>query len=300
VRPKADDTRAEALAFLRRAFAEAGLDTPDLDARILLAEALGVDASALALRPHEPLGAEGAARLAGYAARRLAREPVARILGRQEFWGLPFRLSPETLVPRPDTETVVEAALAAVPDRRAPLRILDLGTGSGCLLVALLHELPNAHGIGADRSPGALTAARANARLNGVGGRAAFAASDWGATLDGRFDLVVSNPPYVASRIIGELAPEVRDHDPLGALDGGPDGLDAYRAILADAGRLLVPGGRLVAEIGFDQEEAVRALVADAGLAVERVAQDLGCHPRAVVASQGPKSNALAKLSTAP
>jgi release factor glutamine methyltransferase len=283
VRPKADATRAEALAFLRRAFTEAGLDTPDLDARILLAEALGIDGSELTLRPKVPMGAAGAERLAGYAARRLAREPVARILGCQEFWGLPFRLSPDTLVPRPDTETVVEAALAAVPDRRAPLHILDLGTGSGCLLVALLHELPNAHGIGVDRSPGALAAARANARLNGVGGRAAFAASDWDAAVAGPFDLVVSNPPYIASRTIDTLAPEVRDHDPSSALNGGPDGLDAYRAILADAGRLLAPGGRLVAEIGFDQEEAVRALAVAAGLAVERVAKDLGGRPRAAV-----------------
>jgi release factor glutamine methyltransferase len=290
VRPKADATRAEALASLRRAFAEAGLDTPGLDARILLADALGVDASELALRPQAPLGAAGAERLSGYAARRLAREPVARILGVQEFWGLPFRLSPDTLVPRPDTETVVEAALAAVPDRQAPLCILDLGTGSGCLLVALLHELPNAHGVGVDRSPGALAVARANARLNDVGGRAAFAASDWGAALAQKFDLVVSNPPYVASRVIDELAPEVRDHDPQGALDGGSDGLDAYRAILADAGRLLKPGGRLVAEIGFDQEEAVHALAADAGLAVERVAKDLGGRPRAVVAASAARS----------
>jgi release factor glutamine methyltransferase len=300
VRPEADDTRAEALASLRRAFAQAGLDTPDLDARILLAEALGLDASALALRPQEPLGAESAERLADYAARRLAREPVARILGIQEFWGLPFRLAPDTLVPRPDTETVVRAALAAVPDRRAPLRILDLGTGSGCLLVALLHELPNARGIGVDRSPGALAAARGNARLNGVGGRAFFVASDWGAALAQEFDLVVSNPPYIASRVIEALAPEVREHDPQKALDGGPDGLDAYRAILADADRLLKSGGRLVAEIGFDQEKAVCALAAAAGLAVEEVANDLGGRPRALVASQGSKSNALARLSTAP
>jgi release factor glutamine methyltransferase len=300
MRLEADDTRAGALVRLRRAFAEAGLDTPDLDARILLAEALGIDAAALALRPGEPLGAAGAERLSGYAARRLAREPVARILEVREFWGLPFRLSPGTLVPRPDTETVVEAALAALPDRRAGLRILDLGTGSGCLLVALLHELPNAHGIGVDRSAGALAAARANARLNGVGDRADFAASNWGAALAREFDLVVSNPPYIASRVIGELAPEVRDHDPRSALDGGPDGLAAYRAILADADRLLAPGGRLVAEIGFDQEAAVRALAETAGLAVERVAQDLGGRPRALVASYGPKSNALARLSTAP
>jgi release factor glutamine methyltransferase len=274
-------TRAEALAHLRRAFAEAGLDTPGLDARVLLTEALGVDASELVLRPDEPLGA-AAERLRDDAARRLAREPVARILGIQEFWGLPFRLSPETLVPRPDSETVVEAALAAVAGRDAR-RILDLGTGSGCLLVALLHELPEAHGVGVDRSPAALAAARENACRNGVAERAGFAASDWGAALGGRFDLIVSNPPYVTTEDIAALAPEVRDHDPLKALDGGPDGLAAHRAIFQDAGRLLAPGGRLVVEIGHDQEEGVRRLAAAAGLTVQRISKDLGGRARAAV-----------------
>jgi release factor glutamine methyltransferase len=276
-------TRAEALSLLRRAFAEGGLDTPDLDARILMAEALGIEASGLALRPRETLGALGAERLRGYAARRVAHEPVARILSHQEFWGLPFELSPETLVPRPETETVVEAALAGI-GRDAPARILDLGTGSGCLLVALLHELTDASGVGVDRSPAALATARENARRNGVGDRAGFAASDWGAALAGKkFELVVSNPPYVATATIAGLAPEVRDHDPQEALDGGPDGLAAYRSIFSDAGRLLAPGGRLVVEIGFDQEPGVRALAAAAGLAVQRVAKDLGGRPRAVV-----------------
>ena len=282
--PGAGATRAEALRLLRRAFAEAGLDTPGLDARILLGEALGVGAAALALHPDEPLGAAAAERLRAFAARRLAREPVARILGTQEFWGLPFRLSPETLVPRPDSETVVEAALAGIADRRARLRILDLGTGSGCLLIALLHELPNAWGLGLDRSPSALATARENARRNGVAGRAAFAASDWAAALAPleRFDLAVSNPPYVATATIPALAPEVRDHDPLKALDGGPDGLAAHRAILSAAPRLLTPTGRLVLEIGFDQETAIRTLAPPAGLTAHHVTPDLAGHPRAV------------------
>jgi release factor glutamine methyltransferase len=278
-----ETTRAEAFALLRRAFADAGLDGPELDARILVTEALGVVASELALRPDEPLGPAGAEHLLDHMARRLAHEPVARILRHQEFWGLPFELSPETLVPRPDTETVIEAALAAVPDRAAPLRILDLGTGSGCLLVALLHELPNAHGVGVDRSPPALATARRNACRNGVGAGAGFIAGDWGTALAGGFELVVSNPPYIATRAIAGLAPEVREHDPARALDGGPDGLDAYRSIFADARRLLAPSGRLVVEIGFDQEAAIRALAATASLAIERVAKDLGEHPRAVV-----------------
>jgi release factor glutamine methyltransferase len=277
-------TRAEAFAHLRRAFAEAGLDTPELDARILLTEALGVGPTDLALRPQEPIGDKGAARLCEHAARRLAHEPVARILGFQEFWALTFELSPETLMPRPDTETVVEAALAEIDDRTAALRVLDLGTGSGCLLVALLRELPNARGVGVDRAPAALAAARRNAGRNGVADRADVVAGDWSAALAGEFDLIVSNPPYILSGAIQALPAEVRDHDPAGALDGGSDGLDAYRAILADAPRLLARAARLVLEIGFDQEAAVRTLAGAAGLEVKRVANDLGGRPRALVA----------------
>lgn len=277
----AGSTRGEAFALLRRAFADARLDTPELDARILAAEALGVGAGALALRPEEPVGAAGAERLRSFGERRLAREPVARILGLAEFWGLPFALSSETLVPRPDTETVVDAALAGIADRHAPLRLLDLGTGTGCLLVALLHELPNAHGIGLDRSGDALATARANAGRNGVIDRAAFVAGDWGAPLAGRFEIIASNPPYIPSATLPTLAPEVRAHDPAAALDGGPDGLDAYRSILAEAGRLLAPAGRLVVEIGFDQEAGVRGLAHAAGLDVSGVARDLGGRPRA-------------------
>ncbi len=273
-------TRARALARLRRAFAEAGLDTAALDARLLLLDALGIEPTELLARPEIPLGDLGAARLEAAAARRLAREPVARILGQREFWGLPFALSPETLVPRPDTETVVETALSLVGDGTAPRRILDLGTGSGCLLVALLHECPTAFGIGVDREPAALVTARRNAEANGVGARARFIAADWAAPLRGPFDLVVSNPPYIASAVIGDLDPDVREHDPRLALDGGPDGLDAYRRIIGEAGRLLVPGGALVLEIGYDQAAAVRALGVGAGLEFVRLAYDLSNNPR--------------------
>lgn len=272
---EATTTRAAALARLRTAM-------PALDARLLLLDALGVEPAALVLEPVRPLGAEAARALTEAARRRMGGEPVSRILGEREFWGLPFALSPATLVPRPDTETVVEAALALAPDHGGARRLLDLGTGSGCLLVALLHEWPGAWGLGVDRSREALRTARGNAARNGVAARAAFAASDWGRAVDARFDLVVSNPPYIATGHLAGLAPEVRDYDPAPALDGGPDGLDAYRAILADAGRLLAPGGALVLEIGYDQGESVPELARALGWRHERTRPDLAGHPRAV------------------
>jgi release factor glutamine methyltransferase len=294
-----ETTRAEALAMLRRAFEQADVDKPELDARILLTEALQIERIEITVRPEIPLGSAGAARLADFARRRIAREPVGRILGHREFWGLPFELSAETLEPRPDTETLVETTLAFVPDRQAPLRILDLGTGSGCLLVALLTELPNASGVGVDRSVGALAAARRNAARNGVAGRAAFMASDWAAALRGRFDLIVSNPPYVASADVLALAPEVRDHDPAAALDGGRDGLAAHRTIFAGTPELLAPDGILVVEIGSTQEQAVSDLAATVRLNVLRVARDLACHPRAVALKLVPDQDLARPEATA-
>jgi release factor glutamine methyltransferase len=280
--PELPATRAGALAALRRAFAAAAVGTPDLDARLILLEALGIDPVELLTRPGERLTMAEAERLDGLARRRLAREPVARILGRREFWGLPFALSPGTLEPRPDTEVLVETALARLPDRGAAVRLLDLGTGSGCLLVALLSELPEGTGIGVDRSLDALATARRNAFRNGVGPRARFVAADWAAPVAARFDLVVSNPPYIRQGELPALAPEVR-HDPVAALDGGPDGLDAYRAILAEARRLLASEGFLAVEIGHNGAEAVAALAWEHGLAVARIARDLGGRPRVLV-----------------
>ncbi|MGX7709096.1 peptide chain release factor N(5)-glutamine methyltransferase [Methylobacterium sp. Gmos1] len=274
-----ETTRIAARARAADALAARGIETAALDSRILVEEALGVTATDLALRGDVPVGEEGAGRLDAFLARRAAGEPVARIIGAWEFWGLPFGLSPETLVPRPDTETLVEAALALKPE--GPHRIADLGTGSGCILVALLTEWPRAFGLGLDRSTGALRTARANAARNGVAERAAFAAGDWAAPLAGPFDLVVANPPYIASAVIAGLSGEVRDHDPRLALDGGPDGLDAYRAILAEVPRILAPGGHLLVEIGYDQEESLRRLAAAHDLAAE-VRRDLAGHPRVV------------------
>ncbi len=278
-------TRAAAQAELRRVFAEAGVESAALDARLLAADALQVAPTSLLAEPEAPVGQDGAMRLVAHARRRLAREPVARILGQAEFWGLPFRLSPETLAPRPDTETVVEAALDAVRTGSGSPNILDLGTGTGCILLALLSELTGVFGLATDRSPGALATARTNAELNGLGKRAAFVASNWADAVEGRFDLIVSNPPYIRAAEIPSLEPEVSRFDPLGALDGGSDGLDAYRAILADVRRLLAPGGRLVLEVGHDQAGSVRALAASHDFAVESVRQDLSGQARAIVLS---------------
>lgn len=201
---EAAQSRSDALRRMTDALASGGITGND--ARFLILDLLGLTSTDLILHGGMPLGAAGAERLDEALRRRLAGEPVARIVGSWEFWGLPFDLSPETLVPRPDTETLVETALALQADQRRPSRILDLGTGSGCILIALLTECPNAFGIGVDRSAPALAQARRNARRNGVGGRAAFACADWTAGLSGAFDLVVSNPPYIASAIIADLA----------------------------------------------------------------------------------------------
>ena len=275
-------TRAQALAELRRTLNEAGFETAALDARLPLLTALGIPATTLVTHPDTHLTAEESETLASFTRRRLNNEPVARIVGIREFWGLPFRLSPETLVPRPDTETVVGTALDLLSDRQAPLRIVDFGTGSGCILVALLHELPRATGLGIDLSPGALATARTNADENGVGKRCHFALSRWADAVSGPFDLIVSNPPYIASGVIPTLDEEVREHDPRLALDGGPDGLEPYRILLSEAGRLLAPGGLLAVEIGYDQAEELRSLAGSHGLEILRIAHDLSGNPRCV------------------
>jgi release factor glutamine methyltransferase len=275
-------TRTGALRELRRTLAEAGFETAALDARLLLLTALGISATDLITWPDTPLTPDQAGTLAAFAQRRLNHEPVARIVGEREFWGLPFRLSPETLVPRPDTETLVETALDLLPDRQAPLRIVDFGTGSGCILVALLHELPQATGLGVDLSFGALVTARANADDNHVGNRCHFVLSRWADAISGQFDLIVSNPPYIASGVIPGLDQEVREHDPRLALDGGPDGLEPYRIVLAEAERLLAPGGLLAVEIGYDQAEALSHMAKLHGLEILRIAHDLSGNPRCV------------------
>jgi release factor glutamine methyltransferase len=287
-----DGANAFSVSAARRALTEqfraAGLDSPELDARILVGHALALDQAGLAAASARILDARERATIAAFADRRLAREPVARIVGSKEFWSLKLRVDPTTLVPRPETETIVEMALAAIDtggSRLRPLQIADLGTGSGALLLALLAEMPNVFGIGTDTSIGALRTARDNARCLQFP-RAAFVACDMSAALAGPFDLIVSNPPYIASGDIAVLAPEVRDYDPRPALDGGADGLDYYRAIAAAVPALLKPAGFLIVELGEGQAQAVAALFAAAGLTTPPPRADLGGMPRALLASK--------------
>jgi release factor glutamine methyltransferase len=264
--------------------AEAGIETPKRDARVLLCEAASIDHAALLRDPDARLGDDAAARLRSFVERRLAREPVSRILGRREFWGLSLRVTPDVLDPRADTETLVAAAVETLRDRRNdPLRILDLGTGSGALLCACLSEFPRAFGIGVDRSEAACRIARENLGFCGLAARGAIVCGDWGEAFAGGFDLVVSNPPYIRSTDIAALAPEVRDYDPRGTLDGGPDGLLAYRAIAADLRRLAAPDGIAILEIGFDQAESAAKCFREAGWASIAVRRDLENQPRALL-----------------
>jgi release factor glutamine methyltransferase len=263
----------------------AGIDSAELDARLLTGAVLQLDLTGLITSTSRRLATSEALTLDGFERRRIAGEPVARILGWKEFWGLPLKLSASTLVPRPDTETVVEAALenarGLAPDR--PLRIADIGTGSGAILLALLHELPHAFGIGTDNSPEALRTARSNAIDLKLSSRAAFVACDYAAALSDAFDLVVSNPPYIRSSDIAGLAAEVRDHDPRPALDGGADGLAAYRALIPQAEALMRPGGALVVEAGRGQSSDIESLMTAAGLTVDCPPKpDLAGVPRAV------------------
>lgn len=260
-------TVAQTRRALTRQFRDAGIGSPELDARVLIGHVLGLDHAGLIAAAAQPVLAADLERVESVARRRLAGEPVARITGTREFWGLPFIVTPDVLVPRPETETVVETALALIgPDRTAGPRILDMATGSGAILLALLSELPNARGAGTDIDQPALGVARRNAAQLGLEDRAKFIASNYGSAINGRFDLVVSNPPYIATSQIATLERDVRDYDPRPALDGGPDGLSAYRAIVADATRLLAPGGSLVLEIGQGQENDVARLLTNAEL----------------------------------
>jgi len=258
----------------------AAIENPRIEARLLLAHAMDTTTEALLREPRAEVPPGAVARFRAAMAQRLAHMPMAQITGRAGFWTLDLEVSAETLIPRPDSETLIEAMLTS---RIQPRRILDLGTGTGCLLLAALSEFPESQGIGVDLVPGAAALARRNAARNGLAARACFFAGNWADSLTGRFDLILSNPPYIEALAIAALMPEVALHEPANALDGGPDGLDAYRAILAELPRLLAPCGLAVLELGIGQAAPVSALARGQGLAVADLRADLGGVPRAMI-----------------
>lgn len=254
----------------------AGVDTPRLDAILLLAEASGLSEDLIRSRPDTPVSADKAAAFEAMVQRRLRREPVSKILGRREFWSLEFLTSRDVLDPRADSETLVSAVLAAIPNRNAALRIVDFGTGSGCLLLSLLRELPSATGVGIDVSPPALVVAQENADRFALSSRCLFRLGSWGKGIEGTFDILISNPPYIESGVVPGLEPEVADYDPLLALDGGADGLDAYRALIPDMVRLAAKGAFAALEVGLGQDVAVSRLLGESGFGEIAVLPDLG------------------------
>ena len=245
----------------------AGIDAPRREARLLMQHALGLQPEALLASDDRPLDAAEAERLSALVRRRAAREPLAYLTGAREFWSLEFAVDRSALVPRPETETVVEAVLARAAHLPPRPRLLDLGTGSGCLVVSLLSELQGATGVGIDISADAVSLARANAARHGLGRRASFIVADWGAPLAARFDVVVSNPPYVAAEALASLAPEIARHEPQTALAGGPDGYVCYRRLAPQIARLLAPAGLAAIELGAGMADEVASLFAAEGLA---------------------------------
>ena len=301
--PANDAALGQALAGAVATLTGAGVASPRLDARLLAARVLGWDQARVLARPEHAMTGAQRASFESLVRRRARREPMAHILGRREFWGLDFQVTPATLVPRPETETIVERALAHVDaqvdagagGRDAELAVLDLGTGTGCLLLSLLHELPRARGLGVDVSADALAVARVNAARLGLAGRAGFRDGDWAAGIAGRFDLIVANPPYIADGDFAGLEPEVAGFEPRLALSGGADGLACHRRLLAGVGRLMADGAALLVEIGAGQADAVTAIAASAasaasagghGLRVSAVHRDLAGHPRVLQANR--------------
>jgi release factor glutamine methyltransferase len=274
------------VSAFRARLTAAGIANAGLDARVLVLDALGLDRAAAIADPKRKADPDGLRQARDHLARRLRGEPVSRILGRREFFGRDFIVTPATLDPRPDTEAVVETALKRLSGMSSP-SILDLGTGSGAILVTLLCEIGTAVGTGTDASAAALQVARENARGLGVAERATFMVADWFAGIDGRFDLIVSNPPYIPRGEIATLEIDVRHHDPIEALDGGPDGLAAYRSIAADAHRVLAPGGAVIVEVGSTQASAVIGIFGQHGYsssaACQAVVRDLAGRDRVVV-----------------
>jgi release factor glutamine methyltransferase len=275
----ATDALREAVMALQHA----RIETASLDARLLLQHVLGISREQLLLDHRLTLTPEQSAYYQALIEKRLRRQPVAQLTGKREFWGMDFNVSPATLDPRPDSETLIEAVLARIPARDAALRLLDLGTGTGCLLLALLKELPQAAGLGVDISDEALKVAKDNAASLRLARRAVFKRSRWGEAVEGRFDVIVANPPYIASAAIASLAPEVAHYEPRLALDGGADGLDCYRAIMPQLKDLLAKDGLVAFEIGMGQEKELELLARAEGLRVTGLKEDMAGIPRCVL-----------------
>jgi len=274
------------MADARTRLRVAGLDTPDLDARLLVEWATGKTRLDLISEPEQLVDSAAIETLSDALDRREKGEPVHRIMGVREFFGLPFRLSAATLEPRPDTEVLVELvipALEALAGKNSVLELLDMGTGTGAIVISLLHRFEHAHGIGLDMAEGALAMARINAVANGVSDRFAALKSDWFQNVSGLFHLIVSNPPYIPHEDIAELSREVREHDPLAALDGGADGLNFYRTLAQKAADHLYKDGMVAVEIGAGQFQDVEALFESAGFSLAGDASDLGGHRRAML-----------------
>ncbi|WP_142781062.1 peptide chain release factor N(5)-glutamine methyltransferase [Agrobacterium sp. T29] len=279
----AEASVASALAAARKRLQTAGIADPLLDARLLIAEVVGFSLTDFVMKPDRAVTPEESARIAAMIERRANGEPVHRILGHREFHGLDLLLSKETLEPRPDTEVLVDTLLPALKkavSAKGSARILDMGTGTGAICLALLKECPEATGIGSDISADALETAVRNAARNDLGARFEAVRSDWFEKISGRFDIIVSNPPYIRTDIVATLDQEVRIHDPMAALDGGQDGLAPYRLIAADAGRFLVENGIVGVEIGFDQRLDVSAIFASHGFSLLDAVKDYGGNDR--------------------
>ena len=267
----------------------AGLAGPVIDARLLVEAAAEATRADIVTDPYRALTPEQEERLADYLARRERRQPVSHILGRKGFWKIMLSVTPDVLTPRPDTEVIVDYVLKKFPDEAAAFQILDLGVGSGAIVLSILAERPQAKGLATDISDDALAVARENAANLGLANQIAFARGDWTEGLaDASFDVVVSNPPYIASEVIETLEPEVKDHEPRVALDGGADGLDAYRHLAPEILRVLKPGGLFAVEIGYDQKDAVEALFNEVGAGDVWTIKDLSTNDRVVVGVKNP------------
>lgn len=267
----------------------AGLAGPVIDARLLVEAAAEATRADIVTDPYRALTPEQEERLADYLARRERRQPVSHILGRKGFWKIMLSVTPDVLTPRPDTEVIVDYVLKKFPDEAASFQILDLGVGSGAIVLSILAERPKAKGLATDISDEALAVARENAANLGLANQIAFARGNWTEGLaDASFDVVVSNPPYIASEVIETLEPEVKDHEPRVALDGGTDGLDAYRHLAPEILRVLKPGGLFAVEIGYDQKDAVEALFNEVGAGDVWTIKDLSTNDRVVVGVKNP------------